>query len=168
MHYSDILLTIAQISGVLVGFANLAGVFEKPNENIDLRQVSKLRLLIVTEGGIVGIFGCLLPFLIVSFNNNEIIALRISSIILALSVIVIHSFNIIRVRRFTSNSFFRKSQKFNILQISINLPILVTLLLSGIGWFDNNLIVGIYCLAVLTEFLLICMLLIRFLRQIFS
>ena len=168
MHYSNILLTIAEICGVLVGFANLASVFEKPSENIALRQVNKLRLLVVTEGGILGIFSCLLPFLIVSFNYSEITAFRTAAIIIALVSAINHFFNLKRAKRLTnSKPLLGNSLMLTIPLILINsFLIIIPLFLVGVGLIDDALIIGVFCLAILAEFLILSILLIRFIRQV--
>ena len=173
MHYSNLLLTIAEISGVLVGFANLASVFEKSNED-EARQINKIRLLIITEGGIVAIFASLLPFLLSAFSDSEIFVFRIA----ALTIIPLATLNIIfnfrRGRRITGIPLkvqmwgLPTTKKVGVIIIPISLFILVPLLLIAAGYFDSGPIAGMYCLSLMASFLTMFMFLIRFLRQVIA
>jgi hypothetical protein len=175
MHYTNILLTIAEISGVLVGFANLASVFEKPNEDVVLRQQNKLRLLVITEGGIFGIFACLLPFLVMTFDYNEIIAFRVTAIILTPVTLISYVFNLKRARRLTgtpilvSMSGLPTAKKVGSIMTGIMILLVITpLTLIGAGIFDDGPIAGVFCLSMLSIFSGMCIVLIRFIRQVIS
>jgi len=174
MHYSNILLPIAEISGVLIGFANLASVFEKSNEDEVLRQTNKIRLLMITEGGIIGIFACLLPFLLLTFNYNEIITFRIASLILLPAIILNIVFNFKRGKRLTGIPILAQlsglpsQTKIGSIVILFCMLTVTPVALVCVGYFDDGTIAGMYCLSVFSSFMTLCIFLIRFIRQIIS
>jgi len=71
MHYQDFLLSLAQIAGIIVGFANLATGFDRSKINeVDWGE-NKVRILVITEGGLLLIAFCFIPFLILFFTSDE-------------------------------------------------------------------------------------------------
>lgn len=82
MNYQDFLITFAQIIGVIVGFANLATVLDRSKISESDWGLTKLRILLITEGGLFTIGACFTPYLVFFFVGDENLSFKISSLIL--------------------------------------------------------------------------------------
>jgi hypothetical protein len=162
-QYSDLLLTIAELSGVLIGFANLASALEK-SQDVVVHQFNKLRLIMITESGIATIFGCLLPFLVATFSNDELIILKMSSIFFSPVIVLIILFFLLRIKKMMGTM--TPTRITPILFAMAILFVLTPSILIITNLVRNNLMAGVYCLGIVTLFMILCIVLVRLLRSI--
>ena len=162
MQYESYLLTMAQIAGVLVGFASLANAISRPGMAARELQLNKLRILVTTENGIFIIIFCMLPVLLARrMDENELF--RWLSL-LAFAANGTNLFYIMhRNRRFTGAYFPVTATRV----IFINTVLFTTIPfgLNAVGAFGVENSAFAYCGVI---FYLFCMVCILFVRLLFS
>jgi hypothetical protein len=81
---SEILLTLAEVAVVLVGFAGIASVFARSLERAPQTLVA-LRLRGMVDTGLVACFAAVLPLVTASYPISESASWRLSSVVLLAS-----------------------------------------------------------------------------------
>jgi hypothetical protein len=143
MEYASYLTTMAQVAGVMVGFANLANAISRPGMPNSELGINKIRIIVTTELGIVLICLCLLPLMLAGskFSNTEIF--WITSLFALIFNIGYGFYTPFRAKRLTGKLLPTTLSKFyhlgNIFLITF------PLILSLFGVFGNDNIALIYC-----------------------
>ncbi len=83
---SNYFSTMAQLAGVIVGFANLANVIYRPNISTREFQLNKIRILASTELGLINIIVCILPIFFQSINVSQVSLMKALSVLLMIGV----------------------------------------------------------------------------------
>ena len=102
---STYLSTMAQIAGVMVGFANLANAIHRPNIHAKEFQLNKIRMILFTELGLITIAVCVLPILFQASTIPEITVIRIISAALFVASTTYAIANTRRVRKMIGSAF---------------------------------------------------------------
>jgi hypothetical protein len=77
---------MAQLSGVILGFANLANAIYKPNIKSKDINLNKIRILVSTEVGLFVIIVCIIPILFRSTSISPTLVIKVLSLVLMVSV----------------------------------------------------------------------------------
>jgi hypothetical protein len=166
MEYSTYLTTMAQIAGVLVGFANLANAISRPGiPQADL-QLNKIRIMLVTELGLILIGFCVLPLLFSASRITASTVTRALSFIIFLSAIFAVLYNFIRGKRLTGKYFPAKASR--LINLSILLVIIIPSLLNATGLFGIENIIFVFCCLIFLTFVFLCILFCRLLYSVLS
>lgn len=164
MKYSEYLSTMAQVVGVLVGFANLANAINRPGMTTDELKLNKLRIILTTEMGIVLICICILPLLLTVGNFAEATIFRALSVAVAVFAVPYSLYMPVRVKKWTGKMFPTGIAKYyhttNVLFMT------GPLLLNALGVFGNDQAVLVYCMVTFVLFTLVCTLLCRLLNTV--
>jgi len=104
MEHSTYLVTMAQIAGVLVGFANLANAISRPDISVIHLQLNKLRIIITTESGLILISACLLPLLFSTSTGLSISSLKGLSFSCFLIAVIYNVLLLYRTKKLTGNT----------------------------------------------------------------
>ncbi len=164
MEYPTYLTTMAQIAGVLVGFANLVNAISRPDlPEIEL-EINKVRIIITTEVGLVLIGLCILPLLMSASKYSDVEIFQGLSFITFWVGVIYYIANLIRVKRTTGKYFPTKLAPF--MQIGILIFVLTPLLLNSFKLFGIDNIVFVYCLPTFYLFILVCVLFCRLLYSL--
>jgi hypothetical protein len=160
MSYHDFLLTLAQISGVIIGFANLGTTFGRSTgQEVDIGQ-NKLRILVITEGGLFLISMCFCPFLVFFFTSDEFIAFKGASFYALAEAVGSLAFNIARHAYFVKIFSGVSTGLFSFAGVAVCLP------LSFCAFFGLSLqkLIAVYCLSVFCLFALFGVVFVRLFR----
>ncbi|HEV8512213.1 MAG TPA: hypothetical protein VGQ59_03020 [Cyclobacteriaceae bacterium] len=127
--------TMAQLAGVMVGFANLANAISKPNVHKKDFHVNKVRILLSTEMGLVTMLGCIAPHIPFSLGISEQEAIKIISILMSLFMFAYCILSLKRLQKLIGTSF----------------PVpYISKILSSFG-FVNSIVVGLNGLGLFGE-----------------
>jgi len=78
--------TMAQLAGVIVGFANLANVIYRPDITAKEFHLNKIRILASTELGLINIIVCVLPIVFQSTSVSQVSLMKTLSVLLMIGV----------------------------------------------------------------------------------
>jgi hypothetical protein len=164
MEYASYLTTMAQVAGVMVGFANLANAISRPDMSNSELKVNKLRIIITTELGIVLICLCVLPLMLAGseLSNPEIF--RITSLVGLIANLVYAFYTPIRAKRWTGKSLPTSLSK--IYHLGNILLITIPITLSLFGVFGDDKIGLIYCYVTFCLFVFLATLFCRLLYSV--
>lgn len=164
MKYSEYLSTMAQVAGVLVGFANLANAISRPGMTVDELKLNKLRIILTTEMGIVLICICILPLLLTAADFAEATIFRTLSVAVAIFAVPYSIYMPIRVKKWSGKMFPTGLAKY---YHTTNILLMTgPLVLNAFGVFGNNQAVLVYCMVTFILFTLVCTLLCRLLNTV--
>ena len=164
MDYSTYLTTMAQIAGVLVGFANLANAISRPGISVGDLRLNKLRIIITTESGLILMGLCVLPLLFSTSHFPNIIVFRGLSFLGALIAGLYHLLILPRVKVWTGKTFpLRVSKYFHVANL---LFLLTPFLLNAFGVFGIENVVFIYCSITFGLFIILCVFFCRLLYSV--
>jgi hypothetical protein len=163
MEYASYLTTMAQVAGVMVGFANLANAISRPGMSNSELGVNKIRIIVTTELGIVLICLCLFPLMLGGGKLSQTQVFWISSLLALIFNIGYGLYQPLRAKRLSGKLLPTALSKFyhlgNIFLITIPLA------LSLFGRFGDDNVPLIYCT---TTFVLFIFLSTLFCRLLYS
>ena len=162
MNYQDFLMTFAQIIGVIVGFANLASVFDRSKINEVHWAQNKVRILVITEGGILLIACCFIPYLMFFFTEDEYKAFKISTVVALILFLSTSFFSAYRYKGLTGHHGI--AQKV-ILGASLLLNC-TPLLIAAFVTLPLRQMIAFYCFSVFSVFFILSIIFIRLFRAI--
>jgi len=141
---------MAQIAGVLVGFANLANAISRPGISTSDSKLNKLRIIVTTESGLILMALCVLPLLYSPTSD----VFRGLSFFGAFVGWAYHVLMFARVKALTGKTFpLVVSKYFHFAQVIF---IFSPFLLNGFGAFGIENVVFVYCLIIFALFLFLC------------
>lgn len=157
---TNYLTTLAQIAGVLVGFANLSNAISRDDLTFHDFQLNKLRLVITTEVGLIVIALCLIMLLFPDANGH-ILQLEATLFFLLISFYTLTV--IIRSKRMTGHYFPNLANK--LFHLGNSVFVLIPLILAATGilisWTYQLL-----CGVLFYLFLFLCLLFVRLLHGV--
>lgn len=163
MEYESYLLTMAQIAGVLVGFATIANAISRPGMSPSELQLNKLRIIVTTENGILIIVWCMLPALLSKrMGDNDLFQLM--SIIGFLCSVSYMIFVSVRIRKFTGVYYPKLATK--VIQVVSVLFITIPFGLNALGVFGIGNTGFVFCLVIFYLFCMVCILFVRLLYSV--
>jgi hypothetical protein len=164
MDYSTYLTTMAQIAGVLVGFANLANAISRPGISAGDLKLNKLRIIITTESGLILMGLCVLPLL---FSTSQFLTsdiFRGLSLLGAFIAALYHSLLFVRVKVWTGKTFPLSISKY--FHFANVLLLFGPYLLNAFGVFGIENSVFVYCSVTFGLFIILCVFFCRLLYSV--
>jgi hypothetical protein len=164
MEYASYLTTMAQVAGVMVGFANLANAISRPDMSNSELRLNKLRIIVTTELGIIVICLSLLPLLLEGSKLSTPEVFWITSLIALLVDVSYTLVTPVRAKRWTGKRLPTALSKYYYFVIIFLMTLPLTLSLFGVFGDDN--IALIYCGVIFLVFIFLSTLFCRLLYSV--
>ena len=164
MEYSGYLATMAQVAGVLVGFANLANAINRPGISAPDMKLNKLRIVLTTEMGLLLICSCVIPLLMTTSNFSEENIFKGSSLFMSVVGLLYNLYISRRAKAWTGRALPVTASVYYHLAglFLVNGP----LMLNGFGLFGDDRVIFMYYLVTFVLFILLCTLFCRLLYSV--
>lgn len=145
---------MAQIAGVLVGFANLANAISRPDISAKALQLNKLRIIITTESGLILIGACLLPLLFSTRSLSNASLFKGLSFSCFLIAVLYNSLLLKRTKKMTGIYFPSKLSKY--FYLCNLLFMMIPFLLNTFDFFGSGNVIFVYCSVIFYVFVSLC------------